>query len=355
MSNTNKLLVIFTLLVGAFVNLHSFFFDEAQNLLNRVNDTNETIKKNSDNPIKSIRKDESEKPYLKQSLAQVSPKLESKLKPQNIDCSAPLLSAVTTHKEKFVDADGVQNNKRIKTYYELSTNLDRQSGGFTTELNNKLFQVFQLIESRFNISLKRKVNVNLIYQSSRIDYEDYLKELGRSAQGSMGKYLYPEHISVIEMRSYEQAMKTSIHEAVHAFNQSYWGHTFRFFNEGLAEYFEDITVDGTVPPFDFSRLAHQDFPMEIDVLLFSDTDWHGDIQHKLYQNSNALIHFLMSNKQGRKVIWEIMKLERKETCLVLPKDTIVDMLFEIYPNHQQDFDYWFQDGLALFLQNKETK
>lgn len=351
MSNTNKLLVIFTLLVSAFVNLRSIFSDEAQSLVNRVNDTNEAIKKNSDDPVRKIRKDEPVKLYRKQPIAQLPPKS----KPKSAGCSAPLLSAVTAHKAAFVDADGIQNNKRIKTYYELSTNLDRQSGDFTTELNNKLFQLFQSIEREFNINLKRKVDLNLVYQGSRTGYEDYLLELGRSAQGSIGKYLYPEHISVIEMRSYEQAMQTSIHEAVHAFNQSYWGHTLRFFNEGLAEYFENITVDGTVAPFDFSRLTHQEFPMEIDVLLFSDTDWHGDTQHKLYQNSNALIHFLMSNKQGRNVIWEIMELERKETCLVLSKAIVLDILFETYPNHQQDFDYWFKDGLALFLQSKETK
>jgi hypothetical protein len=60
----------------------------------------------------------------------------------------------------------------------------------------------------------------------------------------------------------------------------------------------------------------------------------------------------MSNKQGRKVISKIMILEREGTCSVLPKGTIVGMLFEIYSNHQQDFDYRFQDGLVLVLQNK---
>lgn len=351
MSNTNKFIIVFTLLVLAFVIVRSTFSDETELLLNRFNATNEAIKKNSDDPVRNIRKDEPLKLYHKQPLTQLSPKLKPKL----ADCSAPLLSAVTTHKVRVIDTDGIHNNKNIKKYYELSTNLDKQSGDFITELNNKLFQVFQLIESRFNIDLKRKVNVNLIYQGSRIDYEDYLKELGHSAEGSMGKYLYPEHISVIEMRNYEQAMQTSIHEAVHAFNQSYWGLTLRFFNEGLAEYFENITEEGDFLPFNFSGLRHQDFPMKIDVLLFSEIDWHGDTQHKLYQNSNALIHFLMSNKKGREIIWEIMKLERKETCSVLSKNTILDILFEIYPNHQQDFDYWFKDGLALFLQNKKTK
>lgn len=349
MSNTNKFLVTFIILVLAFVFIRSISSDETQGLLNKLNATNEVLKQSINNNVSKTKAPELEKVYIEQFPTQLSPK------PKIETCSAPLLSAVTLHQKTTVGVDDASNTESVKKYYELNTNLNKQNDNFSTELNQKLFHVFRTIENSFSINLKKKVNLNLVYQSNRTDYENYLVKLQRSAGRSIGKYLYPEHISVIEIRNYEQAMQTSVHEAIHAFNQSYWGYTLRFFNEGLAEYFENMTIDGKLAAFNFSGLREQAFPMEIDVLLFSDTDWHGNTQHKLYQNSNALIHFLMSNQQGRKVIWEIMKLEKEDTCSVLPKGTIVDMLFEIYPNHQQDFDYWFQDGLALFLQNEEVK
>ncbi len=61
----------------------------------------------------------------------------------------------------------------------------------------------------------------------------------------------------------------------------------------------------------------------------------------------------MSNDKGRNLIREIMQLEQKDSCSVLTESMVLDMLFEMYPNHQQEFDYWFKDGLALFLQNKK--
>ena len=121
----------------------------------------------------------------------------------------------------------------------------------------------------------------------------------------------------------------------------------------MAEYFEKISISGEFQPFDFSGLQDQKYPMEIENLLFSETDWHGNNTHKLYQNSNALFYFLMSNGKGRNLIWEIMQLEQKDSCTVLTESMVLEMLFEMYPNHQQEFDYWFKDGLALFLQNKK--
>jgi len=263
-------------------------------------------------------------------------------------CFAPLLSPISTLTN--VESEPVRQNTQ-KNYFELLTNLDDKSGDFTSELKQKLLFVFQKIENDFDFNLTRKLDLNIVYRSNPADYNDFILHLGRSAEGSAGVYLFPEHISVVAFTSYEQAIKTSIHEAIHAFNRSYWGESLRFFNEGMAEYFENIFIDGEIAPFDFSGLQDQKYPMEIENLLFSETDWHGDNNHKLYLNSNALFHFLMSHQEGRNLIWEIMKLEKEEPCSPLSEDKVIEILFEMYPNHQQAFDYWFTDGLAVYNLN----
>lgn len=252
------------------------------------------------------------------------------------ECFAPLLPQNAT--------------KQAGHFYQLKTNLNQESKGFIKELNQKLYLIFNDIEASFNIQLTRAVNLNLIYLPSQEIYENYLMGLGRSVTGSIGVYLYPEHISVIQSTNAKQVMISSLHESIHAFNQSYWGKTLRFFNEGMAEYYENISMDAKFEAFDFSGLTDQSLPLAIDVLLFSETDWHGANKSRLYHNSNALFHFLMSTQQGRTVIWVIMKLEAKDSCSTLSEHQVLNVLFELYPNHQQEFDYWFKEGLFNFLQ-----
>lgn len=347
MPNKNKLLLLFLAIVLAIITLLILYSDAVESVFTRLNDPANIIEEYPSNKIQKTNE------YLTESI--YGNQQPDKLEPQSksATCLAPLLSSTTTETLVVIDDKASEKHQTTKKYYELNTNLDDKSGVFTNELKQKLFYVFSHIENEFDINLSHKLNLNIVYLGSRTDYEDYVMEQGRSAEGTIGVYLYPEHVSVVEFIEYKQAINTSIHEAIHAFNRSYWGESLRFFNEGMAEYFEKISISGEFQPFDFSGLQDQKYPMEIENLLFSETDWHGNNTHKLYQNSNALFYFLMSNDKGRNLIREIMQLEQKDSCSVLTESMVLDMLFEMYPNHQQEFDYWFKDGLALFLQNKK--
>lgn len=275
-----------------------------------------------------------------------SPQLESL---QKNSCPKPPLVDITTETKTFIKPDGMEEFRVQKKYYDLNTNLNQSAKTFLHELNIKLTFAFAHIENQLGIPLNQAITLNLIFQATRTAYEEYLLALGVSPDGSQGVYVYPNHLSVIQFKNPEQAIKTSIHEAIHAFNQSYWGNAFRFFNEGMAEYLEAISTRGTIPPFDFSWLTHLQKPEQISTLLFSEMDWHGDNRHELYQNSKALFYFLMSHDEGKMVIRKIMKLEMEDPCTTLPNETIITILFDIFPNHQQAFDYWFSDGLYDFL------
>ena len=267
-------------------------------------------------------------------------------------CARPPLKRITTIKQPFIRDDGTRTFKELKKYYELNTNLGEGFEPFLAELKIKLNAAFQHIEQKLGIQLNRAITLNLVFQTTREDYEDYITEIGLSPEGSQGMYVYPDNIAVIEYKDYQQGMRTAIHEAIHAFNRAYWGSSLRFFNEGMAEYLEAISLNGSMPAFDFSPLTSQHYPLQISVLLFSEINWHGSQQHELYENSKALFYFLMNNNIGRKIFWTLMKQEMQDPCSTLPKEDITDVFFEMFPNHQQEFDYWFSDGLSAFLDNK---
>jgi hypothetical protein len=270
-------------------------------------------------------------------------------------CPRPLLTNITSETQSYVKADGLKGVRVIKKYYHLNTNLGINSKKFLNELNIKLNSAFQHIESQLGIKLNQAITLNLVFQTTRTDYENYVLALGRSPEGNQGIYIYPDNVSIVEIKNYEQGIKTAIHEAMHAFNQSYWGNSLRFFNEGMAEHLEAITTKGSIPKFDFSWLTHQQYPKQISTLLFSELDWHGNSRHELYQNSKALFYFLMSHEKGRQVVWKIMELEMEDPCTALPKEIIEKILFELFPNHQQEFDYWFANGLYNFLNQKQDE
>lgn len=234
-------------------------------------------------------------------------------------------------------------------HYQLETNLGHGYEDFLSEFQGKLNKAFQHIEHNLGLTLRYGTQLNLVYQTTEEDFNNAITMQNRVPSGYQGVYLFPEHLSLVYLQNHKQGIKTSIHEAMHAFNQSYWGNSLRFFNEGMAEYYANITIDGVIPPFDFTWIQHQQYPKQVSTLLFTNTDWHGDTRYEQYQNSKALFYFLMSRVQGKKVIVEIMKKEMEDPCHALPNSTIEALLFELYPNHQQAFDYWFRDGLSAFL------
>lgn len=267
-------------------------------------------------------------------------------------CVRPPLKKISTIRQPFIETDGTRTIKAIKKYYELNTNLGEGFEPFLAELKLRLNAAFMHMEHKLSIQLNRTISLNLVFQTTREDYEDYITELGLSPAGSQGMYIYPNNIAVIEYKDHQQGMRTAIHEAIHAFNRAYWGSSLRFFNEGMAEYLEAISQNGSMPAFDFSPLTSQQYPLQISTLLFSEINWHGSQQHELYENSKALFYFLMNNSVGRQLFWALMKQEIQDPCSTLSQETISNLFFELFPNHQQEFDYWFSDGLIEFLENQ---
>ncbi len=258
----------------------------------------------------------------------------SSVEPPNVQCKRP---------EKLV---------LTNQYFQLNTNLNAKSDSFTLELKKKLNTAFQHIERSLNTELNQTVLLTMLFSSTRADYEDLARKYRREPEGTQGMYISYHNVSLIDVKNYEQGIKVGVHEAIHALNYTYFGYTLRFINEGMAEYYQAISENGDIQLFDFTWLKHRQYPEQISTILFSKTDWHGVKTHELYQQSKALFYFLMSNENGRQVLWAILAKEMEDPCTVLSEDDIEQLLFEVYPNHQQEFDYWFEEGLNNFLNTK---
>lgn len=277
----------------------------------------------------------------------------SQVKQAKVNKCQSALPNITTKTLQYRQADGSMGYRTQKKYYEINTNLGEGNDVFLKELTLKLDAAFQHLENQLGIILTKTVTLNFVFQTSRDSYENYVKKVGQSPEGNQGMYLSYNNLSIVELTESKQGITIAIHEAIHAFNDAYWGYSLRFFNEGLAQHLSAIDQNGILPPFNFSWLKHQEYPLQISTLLFSETDWHSNNNHELYQNSKALFHFLMNNEKGRQVVLKIMQLEMTDHCTTLPKETVEEILFDIFPNHEQEFNYWFRDGLNEFLSSEQ--
>lgn len=337
-----KIFLIITVLLLFITSGQGFFkyFNKTHSQLKNILNTNEVV----------LNKHKSE---LQKKVLPLKANNSLTVKPATQDNYEEYQQPITTPKTKYYCARPTVDFYKTKKYYTLKTNLGEGYEKFLAELKTKLNKTFQRIEQELNITLNGTINLNISFQTSRADYEDIVRKYGKDPTGNIGKYIGYYQQSIVQFLSHEEGMRIAIHEAIHAFNHAYWGVTLRFLNEGMAEYYEGITSEGTIPEFDFQWIAQQSNPMQVNVLLYSDHDWHNDHHTKLYQNSKALFHFLMSQNKGRSALWQLLKEEKKEPCTTLENNTIIGIIQRNYLNFETDFDDWFRDGRGRYLNKNE--
>ncbi|QYJ87841.1 DUF1570 domain-containing protein [Shewanella mesophila] len=150
------------------------------------------------------------------------------------------------------------------------------------------------------------ITVNLILAGNLKAYDKLKAKFGNGVGASQGFYSSKHNVAVVWYKEESQAYTTAIHEAVHVMNAGQFGQTPRWFNEGVAEYFESsrflssinqdsryplIKANGRSNVKSDNRYSH----MALDSLLdATHVDWQGTQQASLYYHAHAFITFLMT-------------------------------------------------------------
>ena len=118
------------------------------------------------------------------------PKLDShQLESLQINnCPRPPLIDITTETKAFIKPDGIKEFRIQKKYYDLNTNLNKSAKAFLHELNIKLTFAFEHIEDQLGITLNQAIKLNLVFQATRTDYEEYVLALGAPPEGSRKRH-----------------------------------------------------------------------------------------------------------------------------------------------------------------------
>ncbi|QPB85358.1 DUF4124 domain-containing protein [Pseudoalteromonas rubra] len=217
-------------------------------------------------------------------------------------------------------------------YFDLELDYGVLGQAFRNRLEARLNAVFRTYTGIIGLEAMRKVKLRIVIANNRRAYKKMLDVLGSSAAGNQGIYKTAHNIAVVEFRSESQAMRTAIHEAVHAINQAVLGNTPRWFNEGTAEYFEYIETS-----MNLSQLKPNGAWVRNDYLvggllhpnsLFEAAgSWQGKAQSVMYRSSWAFVYYLMSSQRGRSQLKHYMRLEQEDPCDLLGL-TQIQFIFE---------------------------
>jgi len=232
---------------------------------------------------------------------------------------------------------------QLNEYIELNLYTASMTTYFEKELIERIKALHLKYVKLLGESAERVIKLNLVITSNRSDYEQFFAFYTDNPIESLGVYFGGLNIAYIDYQnSDDKALKTSIHETVHALNAHIIGKTPRMFNEGMAEFFEDMTVkEGNVDIVYYrNQLTKEPYPL---MQFFDYQQWSSLDIHHLYYSSWAWIAFMFSDNNRLHSLISFMKKEQVDACSAFSAGETYKIFQEIYSMLEPDFYHWQQN------------
>ena len=247
----------------------------------------------------------------------------------------------------------VEDLKSLDTadFFELNITGDGVSNSFISQLKRRLILVFRLYGSLIGSKNLRRVVLNLVVYKQRDEYEDYVGGFAPKSTQTQGLYSHKNISATIHFKNDMQAIRTSIHESVHALSHALIGATPRWLNEGMAEYFELISGSSDLPTVNYnSHWVGRDMQLRYASFDFwqlasMESIWvEGTKREKLtlYANAWHWIYFFMSSDSGIRALKYYLRAEREWPCSIMEASDTYELLNTIFPSFEVDFIQWEQ-------------
>ncbi|MCH1918983.1 DUF4124 domain-containing protein [Shewanella sp. A3A] len=254
----------------------------------------------------------------------------------------------TVHFADHPASASAQRTQYQSPSYNFDLSISALSSGikpfFKDRLSASLRQIDDIYRTLLPAEALRPVRVNVSLTSSKATYDNFYRRYHSITSPTQGFYSHSDNLAVVWYRNDDQGFATAVHEAVHVMNAAQFGSTPRWFNEGMAEYFENMELDGfnvLIHPIEWQSVRRA--PTQLSQL-FSATnqDWANN-QARLYANSHALIYFLMSDATGKMALKDLFAAIVHFRCQ--PID-VVQTLNSSYPGGlsqlERDWHNWLK-------------
>lgn len=202
----------------------------------------------------------------------------------------------------------------------------------------------------FALMTKSRIGVQIF--ADKLSYDRFKLKYAPSVASTVdGFYSSSTNQAIVSgHKSSAQTLETSLHEVTHAINAGNFGRTPKWYNEGMAEVFENVKSTGTlisIPPNDswVSTLGDTLPIMVLPKLLESTSkDWDGLYRETYYANAWSFAFYLMQPRNA-----DLMGL--LQTALTQERCNALDTFNFLNSNYEggvraleQDWRRWIQNG-----------
>lgn len=234
-------------------------------------------------------------------------------------------------------------------------------------LKRSLKSTYQIITGLLGRDRLRLSHVNLHVYGNRQQYHavvreyygsDYLNNAGAPA----GFYSSRNNMAVALMTSdnQQQGIKTAIHESVHVLMSELFVTPPTWFNEGIAEYFEMITVLNSVATIhsksaSLDQLRYGPFASKSSPLTYV-VNLDGNSFYNLHKYTNyaaswSLVAFLMQHKEGSDFMGHYMNYMSDNYCRTKPT---LQLMNQYYPGGTKVLERRWRNWLMHGQQKIQT-
>ena len=235
-----------------------------------------------------------------------------------------------------------------------------RASGYDVNLPEDLVQnaiaAAQAIERVMRDTLGVHGDPGLVLDIEFIDSADtYAKRAGNPAMAnSAGTYSPFKRTIHIRLQKQQEANLLILrHEITHALIHERIGRLPTAINEGIASYFEHLTVAGmgaqiriaeTGRSLVAARIAGDPEEALIDLLAHEGADFYATGQEQRYLRSYSLVALLMEQAPGQRALAEILGLQRRQPCQPVAAESVLQAK---YPGGlkalAQDWAAWLRD------------
>jgi len=184
-------------------------------------------------------------------------------------------------------------------------------------LSADLKQMFAVLSRDLSDEFLKQVDLNVRVFNSSSDFEAYRQLHVPNLQTDTGFYKSSmDEAVVMHHGDGDSTRSVARHEATHVINSGLYGITPTWFNEGSAEYFENLVVQGqgkTIFPAAYwmkllnTRYHEGKLPTLDEYLAIDGGDWRKGDQETMYAIAWSLVHFMMGDNVGRETLREMMR------------------------------------------------
>ncbi len=242
-----------------------------------------------------------------------------------------------------------------KAYFKLELVQDtrRQTPFARDRISAEVRQIYGIMAKDLSLDHLRQVSLKVRIIETQEDFQAYRQRIAPQLNTNTGFYSSEYNEAVVFQGTNPDRMHGVIrHEATHVIVAGLYGYTPVWFNEGLAEYFEHMEVQGqmrTVSPvfrhLEILRAGQQNGAlMDLrDFMQLNPQQWYQQKIDEKYALAWSLIYFLLSDEQGVLVLKETMNQLAKHYCW---KFSSVEYLEQFYPG---GFDTFVANWQAWLL------